>query len=217
MKYTGYTVRRQDDLYFSGVKQAKWTANENHAKVYMEKKAVLQAVKHFEEEGMHCTIAIKRMWSDKKKPKHIKKTGFRFAEPATVYTVAAYIVLRLKAKGFIVFRYNAKSTNSVYLKLDHGVGKSIRISDHRGMSHLTYKYNVLSTCQEVYSATPERGTEQFFYGYTQEHVDSMIDRIVTMKNQQIDKYGKKSYERLMERNYQENSTRPGFWSMSWQA
>lgn len=34
--------------------------------------------------------------------------------------------------GFSVLRYDAYSTNSIYLKLDYGVCYSIRISDHPG-------------------------------------------------------------------------------------
>lgn len=45
-------------------------------------------------------------------------------------------------EGFIVQRYDAYSTNSIYLKLDCGLCNSIRISDHEGKKHLSYMYNV---------------------------------------------------------------------------
>ena len=46
--------------------------------------------------------------------------------------LADYIAKRLISEGFTVQRYNAYTTNSIYLKLDYGVCNSIRISDHPG-------------------------------------------------------------------------------------
>ena len=53
------------------------------------------------------------------------------------------IVSILKDKGFVIQRYDAYSTDSVYLKLDYGVCNSIRISDHEGKKHLCYRYNMI--------------------------------------------------------------------------
>lgn len=50
--------------------------------------------------------------------------------------VADTLCRRLLSAGFIVHRYDAYSTNSIYLKLDCGVCNSIRISDHTGKSYL---------------------------------------------------------------------------------
>ena len=51
-----------------------------------------------------------------------------------INSLADYIANRLISEGFIVQRYNAYTTNSIYLKLDYGVCNSIRISDHPGKS-----------------------------------------------------------------------------------
>lgn len=45
-------------------------------------------------------------------------------------------------KGFTVHRYDAFSTDSVYLKLDYGACGSIRISDHKGYKRLHYMWNI---------------------------------------------------------------------------
>jgi hypothetical protein len=58
--------------------------------------------------------------------------------------VANYLIENLTKNGFIIHRYNAFITNSIYLKLDYGACNSIRISDHNGYEHLSYKYNVIS-------------------------------------------------------------------------
>ncbi|MCL2223599.1 MAG: hypothetical protein FWB96_01380 [Defluviitaleaceae bacterium] len=45
-----------------------------------------------------------------------------------IQQLADKLVLRLKAEGFTVQRYNAYTTESVYLKLDYGIAYSLRIS-----------------------------------------------------------------------------------------
>lgn len=46
--------------------------------------------------------------------------------------VAKQVQEFLLNNDFIVHRYNAYSTNSIYLKIDCCLCKSIRISDHHG-------------------------------------------------------------------------------------
>ena len=54
--------------------------------------------------------------------------------------LATEVAQKLVEAGFVVHRYNAYSTQSVYLKLDYGVANSIRISDHKGKEKLSYRY-----------------------------------------------------------------------------
>ena len=56
--------------------------------------------------------------------------------------LAESIARKLIAEGFIVQRYGAYTTSSIYLKLDYGVCNSIRISDHPGKRYLKYRYNI---------------------------------------------------------------------------
>ena len=51
--------------------------------------------------------------------------------------LAAYVCDRLDGK-VLIHRYDAYSTNSVYLKFDYGVANSLRIADHAGKKHLAY-------------------------------------------------------------------------------
>lgn len=60
--------------------------------------------------------------------------------------IADYVCRQLSEQGFIIHRYEAFSTCSIYLKLDYGACNSIRISDHRGYAHLSYKYCILQNC-----------------------------------------------------------------------
>lgn len=42
------------------------------------------------------------------------------------------LIKSLIERGFLVHKYYARTTKSVYLKLDYGACCGIRISDHRG-------------------------------------------------------------------------------------
>lgn len=54
---------------------------------------------------------------------------------ATVKDLAAYVCDKLAGK-VLIHRYDAYSTNSVYLKFDYGLGNSLRLSDHTGKAGL---------------------------------------------------------------------------------
>ena len=56
--------------------------------------------------------------------------------------IAEMLCRNLISEGFIIQRYDAYSSNSIYLKLDYGVCNSIRISDHPGKKYLKYRYNI---------------------------------------------------------------------------
>lgn len=61
--------------------------------------------------------------------------------------LATYVCDRLAGK-VVIHRYDAYSTNSVYLKFDYGVGNSLRISDHKGKKHLAYRFNIILDLRE---------------------------------------------------------------------
>lgn len=116
----------------------------------------------------------------------------------------------LKSNGFVVQRYNAYSTNSIYLKLDYGLCNSIRFSDHRGKKHLNYRYNLL-TCQEkMQDERTLQGWKRSFY--PPNWFDVMLQDIVRDKEEKLRRYGAQRYEQLMLKNLQENGASKGFWS-----
>lgn len=62
----------------------------------------------------------------------------------TIRDLAAYVCDRLAGK-VLIHRYDAYSTNSVYLKFDYGVANSLRIADHAGKEYLSYRFNIILT------------------------------------------------------------------------
>ena len=65
----------------------------------------------------------------------------------TIRGLAAYVCDRLVGK-VLIHRYDAYSTNSVYLKFDYGVANSLRIADHAGKEYLSYRFNIILTLTE---------------------------------------------------------------------
>lgn len=126
-----------------------------------------------------------------------------------IKTIADYLVTILKNNGFSIHRYDAYSTNSVYLKLDWGVCNSIRISDHKGKKYLKYRYNViLDTKQkEVF--------DEFKRLYYNQHgIANMVTRIINDKQQKIRQYGAQNYDRFVQENKRNSCDEKGFWTQA---
>jgi Glu-tRNA(Gln) amidotransferase subunit E-like FAD-binding protein len=130
--------------------------------------------------------------------------------PHSIKKLAEQIVAAAKDNGFIVQRYDAYSTQSVYLKLDYGVCNSIRISNHTGKKHLSYRFNLLTDIKQSYTVYGEY-PRKF---YTTDDIQKMIDDIINHRETKIEKYGQAAYDRLMKKNRQENEGSRGFWKQA---
>lgn len=121
--------------------------------------------------------------------------------------VARVISYELIDKGFTVHRYNAYSTNSIYLKVDGDLCKSIRISDHSGKGYLRYTYNLLSTVEKPYSKE-DNGVVRYYYPY--EDWNKVVEQIVAYREDLIKRYGSGWYHKEAKKVGDKNSK--GFWS-----
>lgn len=115
--------------------------------------------------------------------------------------LADSIAKRLIAEGFTVQRYNAYTTNSIYLKLDYGVCNSIRISDHPGKKYLKYRYNIGSFVKEY---RKEKDRFDRFY-YRADKSKNMIKKIIDDRDAKKTRYGEDGYSRLMQKSKSENA------------
>ena len=120
--------------------------------------------------------------------------------------IADDIVRRLKAEGITVQRYDAMTSKSVYLKLDYGVLKTVRISDHKSKKHLLYRYNL---GDDVRTRRYDRATQRFFYPI--HDVDGMVRQILRDRDDKRRRYGN-DYDAFMQDNIRTNQHRKGFWS-----
>lgn len=115
--------------------------------------------------------------------------------------VANYLIPKLLEIGFIVHRYNSHSTSSIYLKLDYGLSCGIRIADHKGKKKYHYRFNVLKDYvgNEVIL---KDGLICRFYNFNE--LDSVLNAVQQEKQQKLNKYGLKNYQRYMEKEKNEN-------------
>lgn len=133
----------------------------------------------------------------------------RAPKDESIRRLADRITRAVKARGMTVQRYDAYTTNSVYLKFDYGVANSVRISDHNGKKHLSYRFNLLTTLDDSFA---ELEGEHPRYYYSPDDFDRLIKAIIGNRDAQMEKYGPRHYEFLMKRNKAANTDTKGFWS-----
>ena len=119
------------------------------------------------------------------------------------------IIQLLIDNGFAIQRYDAVSTNSVYLKIDYGVCNSIRISDHIGYSHLSYRYEMLIGKPNGREYIKKNGYWCTRYGAND--YQKLMDDIVSNREKKLKRYGFNGYNRLIEQSIKSNQGKRGFW------
>lgn len=114
---------------------------------------------------------------------------------------AEWLIKKLKAEGFIIQRYDAIKTKSIYLKLDYGIANSIRISDHKGYRYLSYRYNVecWRECGKR-QGRDKKGYDKFYYASCKENLKELLEDIKANKEEKLNRYGEEGYKHWMEVN-----------------
>ena len=111
------------------------------------------------------------------------------------------LIKELKEKGIQINKYYAKTTKSIYLKLDYGVCCGIRISDHNGKKKYKYKFNLI----KQYNGPKEiidRKYIRLFYDYN--NTEELIDDVQNERKSKINKYGLNNYKQYMKINSQDD-------------
>lgn len=129
----------------------------------------------------------------------------------SITQLADTLCSRLLAAGFIVHRYNAYSTNSIYLKVDCGVCNSIRISDHKGKGYLKYRYNIGSDIQKTQK---KQDTFPRYY-YPLSESNALMEQILRDRAEKQKKYGKTKYQTYIKENERKHKQDAGFWSQAY--
>ena len=107
------------------------------------------------------------------------------------------LIKELKEKGFQINKYYAKTTKSIYLKLDYGVCCGIRISDHKGKKKYRYKFNLLKKYNGPKQKN-DKGYIRLFYDYS--NTEELIKDVQNEKKVKINKYGLSNYQEYMKQN-----------------
>ena len=121
--------------------------------------------------------------------------------------LADSIANRLAGEGFVVQRYDAYTTDSIYLKLDYGVCNSIRISSHAGKKHLKYRYNIGPYIDGFHVVKDKY--DRFYYPV--DEMEDMIAQIIDDREIKLSRYGCESYAEYMLKNKRDKASSPGFW------
>ena len=107
------------------------------------------------------------------------------------------LIKKLKDKGFQINKYYAKTTRSIYLKLDYGVCCGIRISDHNGKKKYRYKFNLIKQYKGPKHIN-DRGYIRLFYDYNK--TDNLVKDVEIERKIKIIKYGLDNYKKYMKQN-----------------
>lgn len=138
------------------------------------------------------------------------KAGFPAGKASEeINQIAEYVIEKLQGK-VIIHRYDAFSTNSVYLKFDYGVANSLRISDYAGYKHLDYRFNILLDCKKCSQKTGQKYTKEYF---PPKDIDLVVRKILENKELRVRRY--KDYEAIVEEKKNGISECKGFWTQCW--
>ena len=125
--------------------------------------------------------------------------------------IASEIERRLLAEGVVIQRYNAYSTDSIYLKFDFGLANSIRISDHAGKKHLSYMFNIGSDIKT--RRTVKDTFTRYFYPVSA--IDEVVLHILRHRKRKITQFSNlDGYSAAMLAAKETNNGNKGFWSKS---
>ena len=115
--------------------------------------------------------------------------------------MADTLIKSLLNMGFIVHRYNAHSTSSIYLKLDYGVACGIRIADHPGKKKYRYRFNIIKD-YEGNKVILKNGLICYFYDFNE--LENVLKAVQEEKQNKIKKYGLNNYKLYMQNEKKEN-------------
>ena len=123
--------------------------------------------------------------------------------------IAEAVIQQLQGK-VIIHRYDSFSTNSIYLKFDYGVARSLRISDHDGKRHLKYHFNILESMGNKSSKETHtrQGFEMVFYSPAM--INACCRDILASKADRVERY--RDYKAIVERAKAEATPDKGFWN-----
>lgn len=116
--------------------------------------------------------------------------------------VANNISKQLLNHGFIVHRYNSKTTSSIYLKLDYGVCCGIRIADHNGKKKYHYRFNVFKDYKGDKIIIRDNLVSYFF---TFNEIPKLLKQVQIERQNKISKYGLEKYKFYMKEEKRKNA------------
>ncbi|MDT2011157.1 hypothetical protein [Carnobacterium divergens] len=133
------------------------------------------------------------------------------ASTKVIRATADKILNKLLQEGVVIQRYDAYSTNSVYLKFDCGLCNTLRIGDHKGKEKLNYMFMVDVEHTGQVKTTRDNFT-QYTYAPSKKQINKLVKHILAHRQKKINGYGSpEAYREAMKIQYVKNKTQKGFW------
>lgn len=107
----------------------------------------------------------------------------------------------------ILHRYDA-GTGSIYIKLDWGASRSIRIADHLGYDNLSYRFNIGSNVNHIHKTT-DNYYDRWWFPATE--IESLCEEILAQRDRMIEKYGIAGYKKRI-KTARESSVQSRFYT-----
>ena len=108
-------------------------------------------------------------------------------------SIAAELITKLDAKGFVIHRYDACTTNSIYLRLDYDVCRGVRISDHLSSQKCKMRYNIVTN--QPTGCRLDEFIKRYYFDITQ--LDELVELIMKDKFDCIQTWGTLKYQKYM--------------------
>lgn len=128
-----------------------------------------------------------------------------------IQLTASRVVARLKAEGVHVMRLDAKTSNSVYLKLDRGLAGTIRISDHPCQSGRMFRYSLIKSLTGNNRHVTVRNGKRFDE-YPLGRYEDAVTYILAERKERILRRSAEGYMLAMDDEIRLNAGSPGFWT-----
>lgn len=113
--------------------------------------------------------------------------------------------------GFAIQKYEAYTSNSIYIKVDYGVCGTVRISDHNShKENLRYLYNVNVCSTEKQKQTKVDGIIRRKY-YNGSMLRKLMSDIKKNRDSKIKRFSVNGYDKMIEKNISINRKSKGYW------
>lgn len=193
-RYKKYEVIKSGDKFAIQVKRS-WSRK------YILDSSTLGKFHDTEDEAVSVLKSLGKKYAKRYKIEWENKEGRVAKGNMKGKKAAAWLIPKLKSEGYIVQRYDAVKTKSIYLKLDYGVANSIRISDHKGYKYLSYRYNIecWQECGRRYGKD-RKGFDKFYYASCKNDLEQLLEDIKAYKEDKLNRYGEEKYKEYMQQN-----------------
>jgi len=113
--------------------------------------------------------------------------------------------------GFAIQKYEAYTSNSVYIKVDYGVCGTVRISDHDShKDNLRYLYNVNVCSTKKQKQTKVVGIVRRKY-YSGSMLRKLMSDIKKNRDKKIKRFSINGYDKMIGKSISANKNNRGYW------